>query len=220
MRLFKKSISGLGLFFLVFAILIGSPTAVANLLFMLLCYLLRNPLRTISNRLIKNKFLLLVIFGTLLGLVLEALWYFGHIFENKPQPWVSLLDDFIRMFPVYLLLFIFLYLLIKRYPSTEKQAFIYGGIMGYIFYFAMEGLEVGFSPLILLLLWEINNFLLNGFLIWMPLYISSNLVEKQERSVKEHIWISTLLLGIALITVAITLIFLAVIGYTPIETGP
>lgn len=219
-NLFRKSLLGLSLFFLIFAILIGSFTAVANLAFMLICYLFRDSLRLIFGSKIKNHFFLLVTFGTLLGLALETLWYFGLVLENKAQQWVSLLDDFIRMFPVYFILFVLLYQLIKRYPFTGRQAFMYGGTMGYIYYFLMEGSQINFSPLILLILWEINNFLLNGFLIWMPLYISNNLINDQKRSVKDHILVCIFLLGIVIAAIFVTLLFLSVIDYKPIELGP
>ncbi|VVB54879.1 Uncharacterised protein [uncultured archaeon] len=220
MDIFKKSVRVLCLFFLIFATLIGSFTAVANLIFMLLCYFFRDSLRFIFRTKIKDKFLLLVTFGTLLGLALETVWYFGLLLENKSQQWVSLLDDFIRMFPVYFILFVLLYQLVKRYPFTERQAFIYGGTIGYIYYFIMEGLQINFSPLPLLILWEINNFLLNGFLIWMPLYISNNLVNERERSVKKHIWVGIFLLGMVIAAIAISIIFLSVLEYKPVKLGP
>lgn len=218
---FKKSIIGLGIFFAILALVIfNSPTAVANIAFMSICYVVRNPIKSIFSRLIANRFLRLVIFGTLLGMAEETLWYFGHMLEAKPQPWVSLIDDFIRMAPAYFVLFVFIYLLVKLYHPTAKQAFTYGAAMGYVIYFIMEGAEIGFSPLPLLLLWEINNFLLNGFLVWMPLYVSDVLAECKDCSMKEHIFISILLLAATVAAMLITMAALSAVSYTPVAIGP
>lgn len=215
MELFGKIIFGLGIFFAGFAVLIGSATALWNLAFMAIAYLLRDQLKSIFCRLTTNKFLLLVIFGTMLGLSEELLWYVGHEIESKPQQWLSLSDDIIRMGPVYLLLYAFLHQIIRKYPFTGKQAFMYGGISGYIFYFIMEGSGMGFSPIWLITLWEINNFLLNGFLFWMPLYVSENLEQEQERTVPGHMLVLMLAFFAVLAAITATLLLLGAIGYTP-----
>lgn len=213
-----KVLLGLGIFFVAFAMLIGAKTALLNLLFICVLYLLSRPLRGIAGFVFQNKALLLVITGTLLGLALETLWYFGLSIENKPQRWVSLLDDLIRMFPVYLLLFLFLNLLIRAHPMTSLQAFAYGGVMGYAFYFVMEAAESG-APLLLLVPWELNNFFLNGFLIWFPLFISDNL-EGGDRSMIGHVWVCALLLGATVLSIALSIVFLSAVGYTPVRIGP
>lgn len=212
---FRKFILVIGLIFVLFSALIGSTTAIANIAFMSICYSLRNRIKLFYCKLTTNKFFLLISFGLLLGLTEETLWYFGHVLENKPQPWLSLYDDYFRMAPVYLLLFSAIYLISKKYPITEKNFFICGGIVGYTVYFVMEGAQTGFQPISLLAVWEINNFLLNGFLIWMPLYISEGFVTKKINSGKNCRAVCLLLLVSILLSMAATVFFLEKIGYEP-----
>lgn len=210
---------GLGIFFAVIAVLLDSKTALANLTFMALLCLARNPLRRVVTSLKLPPNLSLVGFGLFLGLAEEALWYFGLLLEGKPQPWVSLADDFIRMGPIYLLLFVGMALLTTRFPLTEKQSFLYGGAMGYIFYFWMEGSAMGFQPLWLLILWEINNFLLNGFLLWLPLYVTGRAVENNPRTWIGHTGLTLLILLMVIVAVALVSGGLALLGYQPIHWG-
>ena len=210
---------GLGIFFAMIAILMDSKTALANLAFMALLCLARRPLRRVVTSLKLPPSLSLVGFGLFLGLAEEALWYFGLLLEGKSQPWVSLADDFIHMGPVYLLLFAGIALLLTRFPLTEKQSFLYGGAMGYIFYFLMEGSAMGFQPLWLLILWEINNFLLNGFLLWLPMRVTGRTVENNRRSWAGHLGLTLLILLIAVAAVALVSGGLALLGYQPIHWG-
>jgi len=181
---FKKFILTLGILFFSFLILIKSTAGIAQMLFLILIYLFRNPLRFLLRLISKNNFVLVVIFGTLFGLVEEVLWYVSEPGIQQTM-FKSLSADLASMLPAYLIFYLAIYTLAKRRETTQRKAFLYGGIFGYIFYFFAESGLFGFqfggiagAPILLVLIWEINNFFLNGLLVWFPLYLSDLLVEE------------------------------------------
>ena len=98
----------------------------------------------------------------------------------------SLSEDLVSTLPAYMIFFTAVYVLSQRRKLTQRKIFLYGGIFGYIFYFIAESGLFGFqfggipnAPMSLLLIWEINNFFLNGFLAWFPLYLSDLPVDKE-----------------------------------------
>ncbi len=181
---FRTFISVVGIFFFVFLVLIESVAGIAQLVFMLLTYLFRKPLRSLIRLITVNNFVLVVVFGTIFGLVEEILWYVSEPGIQQTM-FGSLYVDLISTFPVYLIFYCIVYLLAKKYTPTQKKAFLYGGIFGYTFYFIAESGLFGFqfggipgAPIPLILIWEINNFFLNGLLVWLPLYLSDLLSDK------------------------------------------
>ncbi len=172
---FKTILLAIGILFLAVLTLIGSVAGIIQLLFMTLIYLTRKPLKTISRKITVNNLILVVVFGTVFGLVEEILWY---VFDPEIY-WSSLYVDLTSMLPVYMIFYLIIYALAKRYKTTQKKAFLSGGIFGYLFYFTFESGLLGFqiggipgAPIFLVMIWEINNFYLNGLLVWFPLYIS------------------------------------------------
>lgn len=150
---------------------------------MVLIYFFRKPLRRAIRKITLSNFVLVVIFGTFLGLAEEVLWY---IFESGVQQTMfkNIYTDLASTFPVYLLFYVIVYVLAKRQKNTGEKVFLYGGIFGYVFYFIVESgiFGVQFGGIIgasiwLILIWEINNFFLNGLLVWFPLYTSDLLSE-------------------------------------------
>lgn len=81
-----RGLLGLGNFFAIVATLLDSKTALANLVFMLLLCLAHYPLERFIASLKPHAGLSLLGFGAILGLAEEALWYFDHLLEDKPQP--------------------------------------------------------------------------------------------------------------------------------------
>jgi hypothetical protein len=182
---FKTSILALGVLFLSFLILIKSVSGIAQLLFMALIYLFRNPLKQTIRKITPNNFVLIVIFGSLLGLIEETLWYVSEP-GIKQTMFKSLYTDLVSTLPVYLIFYFIIYTLAKRQKTTGEKAFLCGGIFGYVFYFIFEsgilGIQFGGvpdAPIWLVLIWEINNFFLNGLLVWFPLYLSDLLADKE-----------------------------------------
>ena len=181
---FKIFISIVGVLFFGFLVLIGSVAGIVQLMFMLLIYFLRKPLKSTFRSITKNNFALVVILGTIFGLVEEILWY-----VSDPEIyWSSLFVDLTSMLPVYFIFYIIVYSLAKKFRVTQKKAFLSGGIFGYIFYFIAESGLFGFqiggvpgAPILLVLIWEINNFFLNGLLVWFPLYVSNLLSDANEK---------------------------------------
>ncbi len=178
MDTFSKTILTIGSLFFLFLIIIGSIAGIAQMIFMVLVYIARKPLRHSFRMLTKNNFILVVFLGTAFSLVEEVLWYITEPGIQQAM-FDSLYIDLISTLPVYFIFYIVVYLLAKRRETTQKKAFLYGGIFGYIFYFIAESGLFGFqfggipsAPIILVLVWEINNFFLNGLLVWFPLYIS------------------------------------------------
>lgn len=175
---FKFLISSLGIFFFVFLLLINSTAGIIQMLFMVLIYLLRKPLRFTLRLISKRNFVLVVVFGTIFGLVEEILWYVSEPGIQKTM-FSSLYVDLTSTLPVYFLFFTIIYFLAKRSRTTQRKVFTYGGLFGYAFYFMAESGILGFqfggvagAPILLVLIWEINNFFLNGLLVWFPLYVS------------------------------------------------
>lgn len=186
MNKFKTFILALGMLFLSFLILIGSVSGIAQMSFMALIFLFRKPLRRAISKITSNNFILVVIFGTLLGLTEEVLWYVSEP-GIKQSMFSSLYTDLISTLPVYLIFYFIVYILAKRRKTTQKKAFLYGGIFGYVFYFIAEsgilGTQFGGipgAPIWLVLIWEVNNFFLNGLLVWFPLYLSELLADKEQ----------------------------------------
>ncbi|MCK4550492.1 MAG: hypothetical protein KAT91_00915 [Candidatus Aenigmarchaeota archaeon] len=175
---FNTFILALGILFFGFLLLIGSIAGITQMLFMVLIYIFRKQLRFLLRSITKKDFILVVIFGTIFGLIEEILWY---VTEPGIQETMfdSLYIDLVSTLPAYLIFFIVVYGLAKRTETTQKKAFLYGGIFGYIFYFIAESGLFGFqfggipgTPIFLILIWEVNNFFLNGLLVWFPLYVS------------------------------------------------
>ena len=180
---FSKFFLIVGALFFVFLLLISSIAGIAQMLFMVLIYLFRKPARFVLRMITKNDFALVVIFGTLFGLVEEVLWFMTEPGIQQTM-FSSLSVDLASMLPTYFIFYSVVYFLAKRSRTTERRAFIYGGIFGYVFYFLAESGILGFqfggipgAPLPLILVWEINNFFLNGLLVWFPLYVSDLLRE-------------------------------------------
>ncbi len=182
---FKAFVLILGIFFFAFLVLIGSAAGIAQMLFMLLVYFFRKPLRHALRLITRRNFVLVVIFGAIFGLVEEVLWFVSEPGIQKTM-FSSLSADLTSTLPVYLIFYLAVYALAKSFRITQKKAFLFGGIFGYVFYFIAESGLFGFqfggipgAPLPLLLAWEINNFFLNGLLVWFPLYLSDLLVERR-----------------------------------------
>lgn len=182
---FKTFILALGTLFFIFLVLIGSGSGIVQMIFMMLVYFFRKPLRHAIRKIATKNLILVVFFGVLLGLSEEVLWY---MFEPgvKQTMFKSLYADLAATFPAYLFFYLIVYALAKKRKITQKSAFLYGGIFGYIFYFIFEsgifGTQFGGvsgAPVWLILVWEINNFFLNGLLVWFPLYLSDILVDKE-----------------------------------------
>ncbi|MDD5688458.1 MAG: hypothetical protein PHE88_11585 [Elusimicrobia bacterium] len=176
---FRIFILALGVFFFGFLVLIGSIAGIAQMLFMILIYIFRKQLRFALRRIVKRDFITIIVVGTLFGLTEEVLWYM-----IDPTTFSSLYVDLASTFPAYLIFYLVVYALAKWRRTTQKKAFLYGGIFGYIFYFIVESGLFGFqfgvvskAPLFLLLIWEVNNFFLNGLLVWFPLYVSDILFD-------------------------------------------
>ena len=182
---FSIGLSVLFVSFFLFMIAIGSVAGIVQLLFMVLVYLFRKPLRSVLRLVTRKDFFLVVFFGTLFGLVEEVLWF---VFEPGIQQTMfsSLYVDLKSTFPVYLIFYLVVYTLAKWRRTTQNRAFLYGGIFGYIFYFIAESGLFGFqiggvlgAPIYLVMIWEINNFFLNGLLVWFPLYLSDLLSDSE-----------------------------------------
>jgi len=179
---FKIIIPVIGVFFFVFLVSIGSITGIVQLLFMSLIYFLRKHLRFVVRLITKRNFIIVVIFGTIFGLIEEILWF---VFDLEIY-WNSLSVDLLSMLPIYFVFYTVVYLLAKKFEVTQKKAFLCGGIFGYVFYFITEsglfGFQIGGIPgasIFLVLIWEINNFFLNGLLVWFPLYLSDLLSDNK-----------------------------------------
>jgi len=69
----KIVISTVGMLFFGFLVLIGSIAGIMQLLFMILLYLFRKPLRFLLRLITKRNIVLVVIFGTIFGLIEELL---------------------------------------------------------------------------------------------------------------------------------------------------
>jgi len=189
MNKFKIIILIIGILFFTFLFLIGSVVGIVQLLFMLAVYFFKKPLRFALRSITERDFVLVVIFGTIFGLVEEILWY---VFDPEIY-WSSLFIDLTSMLPVYFTFYIVVYFLAKKFRVTQKKAFLSGGIFGYIFYFIAESGLFGFqiggiseAPILLIAIWEINNFFLNGLLVWFPLYVSNLLIDANKNQTK--IW--------------------------------
>ena len=179
---FKTFILALSITFLAFLVLLGSTAGIVQMLFMTFIYIFRKPLRFVLRLITKRDFILVVVFGILFGLVEEVLWYVSD--PGMQAIFSSLYIDLASTFPAYLVFYLIIYIL-ARNGTTQKKAFIYGGIFGYVFYFIAESGLLGFqfggipgAPLWLILIWEINNFFLNGLLVWFPLYLSDLFVDR------------------------------------------
>lgn len=183
MEKFSTFILALGVLFFGFLALIGSAAGMIQMLFMALIYLLRNYLRTAIRRIIKNNFVLVVFFGALFGLTEEILWFVSEPGIRQTM-FGSLYADLVSTLPAYLIFYLAVYIFASRHKITGKRAFLFGGIFGYVFYFIFESGSFGFqfggipgAPIWLVLIWEINNFFLNGLLVWFPLYLSDLLTD-------------------------------------------
>ena len=186
-------ISIVGMLFLGFLLCIGSIAGIVQLAFMTLIFLLRRPLRSGLRSVSERNFVLVVVFGIIFGLIEEVLWY---VFDPSTY-WVNLVVDLMSMFPIYFILYVVVYYLAKRYNVTQKMAFLGGGVFGYVFYFIAESGLFGFqiggivgASIVLVLIWEVNNFFLNGLLVWFPLYMSDLLIDTD--SVEESTTTDTL----------------------------
>lgn len=182
---FKEFILGLGTLFTAFLVLIGSVAGIVQMVFSLIIYLFRKQLRSALRSVSKKDFALVVIFGTFFGLLEEILWYVSDHGVQQSM-FSSLSNDLASMLPLYFIFYLVIYVLTKHKQITQKRAFLYGGIFGYVFYFIAESGIFGFqfggisgAPLILILVWEINNFFLNGLLVWFPLYLSDLFIDKE-----------------------------------------
>lgn len=180
---FKTFVLALGIFFFAFLTLIGSVAGIAQMLFMFLVYLFRNRLRYALRLITKRDFVLVVIFGVIFGLVEEVLWFVSEPGIQKAM-FSSMYADLTSMLPIYLIFYLIVYALAKKFRITQKKAFLSGGIFGYVFYFIAESGLLGFhfggipeAPPPRLLIWEVNNFFLNGLLVWFPLYLSGLLAD-------------------------------------------
>lgn len=178
MEKFKMFILALGIFFSGFLILIGSASGIVQILFTALIYLFRKPLRYSVRKITEKDFIIIVVFGTLFGLIEEALWFLSEPGIQQSM-FGSLRIDLLSTLPAYAIFYSVIYALSRRHKITGKKAFLYGGIFGYVFYFIVESGLFGFrfggipgAPMWLVLIWEINNFFLNGLLVWFPLYLS------------------------------------------------
>lgn len=185
MEKFRIFILTLGMLFFGFLVLIGSVAGMVQMLFMVLVYLSRDHLRIAIRRMIKNNFILVVFFGTLLGLTEEVLWFVSEPGIRRTM-FDSLSSDLASTLPAYLIFYLAVYVFSSRYKISGKRAFLFGGSFGYFFYFIFESGSFGFqfggipgAPVWLVLIWEINNFFLNGLLVWFPLYLSDLLVDKK-----------------------------------------
>jgi len=186
MEKLKILILPLGAFFLGFLVLIGSVAGIVQMLFMTLIYLSRNHLRSAMRRIVKNNFVLVVVFGTIFGVVEEVLWFVSEPGIRQTM-FGSLYVDLVSTFPAYLIFYVIIYIFARHCKTTGEKAFLYGGIFGYFFYFIAESGLFGFhfggvpgAPVWLILIWEINNFFLNGLLVWFPLYLSDLYVERSQ----------------------------------------
>lgn len=184
MNIFKIFILTLGILFSGFLLLTGSVSGLVQMTFMTLIYLFRKPLKHMIHKITSNDFVLVVGSGVLFGLTEEVLWYISEPGIRQTM-FKSLSSDLASTLPAYLIFYLIIYALAKRHKTTQKNAFLYGGIFGYIFYFIAEsgvsGVQFGGipgAPIWLILVWEINNFFLNGLLVWFPLYLSELLTEK------------------------------------------
>lgn len=178
MEKFKMFILALGMFFSGFLILIGSTAGLIQMMFMAAIYLSRKHFRFAMRRITENNFFLVAVFGTFLGLIEEVLWFWSEPGIEKIM-FDSLYSDLASTLPAYFIFYLVVYALAKRQKITEKRAFLSGGIFGYCFYFIAESGIFGFqfggipgAPIWLVSVWEINNFFLNGLLVWFPLYLS------------------------------------------------
>jgi hypothetical protein len=186
MNKFKTFISALSIFFLFFLFLIGSVSGIIQMTFMMLVHLFRKPLKRTIRKINTNNIVLIIIFGTLLGLTEEILWYFSEPGIQRTM-FKDLYTDLASTLPVYIIFYFIIYTLAKRQKTTGQKAFLYGGIFGYIFYFIFEsgilGIQIGGipeAPIWLILIWEINNFFLNGLLVWFPLYLSDLMITENK----------------------------------------
>ncbi len=180
---FKTFILTLGILFFAFLLLIGSVAGIVQMLFMAAIYLFRKPLRYLIRLSTNRNFILVVVFGALLGMVEEILWFVSEP-GIKQTMFSSLSIDLTSTLPVYIIFYLVVYFLARK-GTTQKKAFMYGGIFGYIFYFIAESGILRFqfggipgAPIWLLLIWEVNNFFLNGLGVWFPLYLSELLVDR------------------------------------------
>lgn len=179
---FRTFILTLGIPFFGFLILIGSTAGLIQMFFMLLVYVFRKPLRRALRRITESDFILVVVFGTLFGLTEEVLWYVSEPGIRQTM-FGSLPVDLTSTLPAYFVFYLVVYALARRRRTTQKRVFLYGGLFGYVFYFIAESGLFGFrfggvpgAPLFLVMIWEINNFFLNGLLVWFPLHLSSLLL--------------------------------------------
>jgi hypothetical protein len=138
------------------------------------------------RKITSKDFLLVVFFGTLLGLTEEILWFLSEP-GIKQTMFKSLYIDLASTLPAYLLFYLIIYILAKTQKTTGEKAFLYGGIFGFIFYFIFESGLFGFqfggitgAPIWLIIIWEINNFFLSGLLVWFPLYLSDLLIAENK----------------------------------------
>lgn len=185
MEKFKIFILALGVFFSGFLALIGSAAGLIQMAFMALIYLFRKHLRFLLRRITENNFILIVFFGTIFGLTEEVLWFWSEPGIEKTM-FDSLYSDLASTLPAYSIFYLVVYALARRKKITEERAFLSGGIFGYFFYFIAESGLFGFqfggvsgAPIWLISVWEINNFFLNGLLVWFPLYLSDLFIDKE-----------------------------------------
>ncbi|RLG14961.1 MAG: hypothetical protein DRN71_02350 [Candidatus Nanohalarchaeota archaeon] len=182
MEKFKIFISVVCALFFGFLVSIGSVAGIVQLLFMVMVYFFSKSLRYILRLVTKKDFVLVVIFGTVFGLFEEVLWF---VFDPEIY-WSSLFVDLVSMLPVYFVFYIVVYFLAEKFEVTQRRAFLYGGVFGYVFYFVAEsglfGFQIGGIPgasIPLVMVWEINNFFLSGLLVWFPLYVSGLLSDSE-----------------------------------------
>lgn len=180
---FRTFILALGVAFFAFLVLIGSAAGIFQMLFMTAIYIFRKPLRYALRLITQRNFILVVIFGTVFGSVEEVLWYVSEPGVQQTM-FDSLYADLTSTLPAYLIFYGVVYALAKWRKPTQEKAFLYGGIFGYVFYFIAESGLLGFqfggipgAPILLVLVWEVNNFFLNGLLVWFPLYLSDMLAD-------------------------------------------
>lgn len=180
---FRTFVLALGIVFSAFLVLSGSVAGIVQMLFMTMIYLFRKPLRSALRLITQRNFILVVIFGTVFGLVEEVLWYVSEP-GIQQRMFGSLYVDLASTLPAYLIFYAVVYAIAGWRKPTQEKAFLYGGAFGYLFYFVAESGLFGFqfggvpgAPISLVLVWELNNFFLNGLLVWFPLYLSDMLAD-------------------------------------------